>query len=130
MTSLWGKLPPIPKITTPSKILVDQLGALQEDTNGIIVGEVVAAQPRWDIEGFAFELRAIVPSLINYRVRLVHVEHGILSYPCRIVGLLENGAPVLVTNEEQFVAVLGHLLSDGRLMELFSNLIAQSIASS
>jgi hypothetical protein len=125
MSSLWGELPPVPKITTPAKILSEQAAELQQATKGIIVGDVSAVTPRYVGGGVAHELRAYVPALNNYTLRLLLVEHGVLSYPCHVINLRTNAASQKLLDEEGFVAWLEDQLHDPDLMKLFANLMAQ-----
>ena len=127
MTSLWGELPAVPVITTPAKILNEQAAALQESTSGVIVGSVVQVTPKYIGGGVAYELRAVVPSLNNYTIRILVVEHGVLSYPCRATSLrsVGSGGQLNLADEAQFIEFLTACLSDSDLMGLFSNLIAQ-----
>lgn len=125
MTSLWGDLPEIPVITTPAKILAEQAAALQEKTKGILVAEVVPVAPKYVGNGVANELRISVPALNKYTIRILLVEHSVLSYPCRAGDLFQGSGMKVMSNEVEFVAMLQESLSNPDLMALFANLIAQ-----
>jgi hypothetical protein len=129
MTSLWGKLPEVAKINTPGKILAEQAAALGEMSSGIIVGEITkSGSSRGDV--IYTELRATVPLLNNYRIRILRVSHGILSYPCDIQLLFTDPVTYSVVDEGQLVTVVHQALNDERLLLTLSNAIAQATAAS
>jgi hypothetical protein len=127
MNSLWGALPPVPEITTPASILSEQASALSDMTNGVVTGDALRV-PSGKPDMIATELRATVPTLNNYRIRIVRVEHGILSYPCRVFDLINNKELALMRTEDAFRDGLKAILSDERLLSLLSNSIAQARA--
>lgn len=128
MVSLWGELPEVQKITTPAKILNEQASVLQEMSGGIIIGEVKKLLSAKDPNAIINEFRAVVPALNNYRVRIVRVSHGVLSYPCEILSLYGERISREVNDEAGFIEAVTTILRDKDLLNLLSSAMAQAIA--
>lgn len=133
--NLWGDFPLVPKITAPITILKAQAALLQEITGGAVVGEIQSVQPillRNAADAISHEFRIVAPSLNNYRIRVLRLEHRVISYPCKIGLLFGQGNSVQVIeceDEGALVDGLKSVLSDDALKSAIVTLVAQVNAS-
>jgi hypothetical protein len=106
--------------TTPLSILKEQAAVLARKTNGLLEGHVD------DITGGSREFRYIfkimAPTLDNYSYELFRVRHGVLRYPVRIEGQLQDTE---LKTEQEFVDALKHVLSSDETIRVISALLAQ-----
>lgn len=125
--NFWGQLPEVREIVSPASILNEQASMLTEHTKGVVVGSVRSVQPRKPGNVVAAELIAYVPALNKYSLRIIHVEHAILSYPCNCMSNYIEPVRgfVEVADQSEFESILKAVLTNEKLLEFISNLISQ-----
>jgi hypothetical protein len=118
--SFW-MIPDVANLRTPLGILREQASALTEQTNGTLVGVVET-----DIRGgwMTQSLEISVPSLSDYRFRILTYEHSIHLYPGTMVSQSEAG--IRIENEAGFVEALKVILTSDRIKSVLSSLLAQA----
>ena len=95
---MWGDLSEVQIIRTPRTVLLEQAQFLTEATKGTLVG-VVREGPSARV--FQHDLLVKVPSLNNYQVNILQVEHEIDLYPASLVASRTNTI-VVCKNEAEF----------------------------
>ena len=78
--SLWGDLKELKTIKTPALMMREQAEILTQSTNGVLVGKVEGINSRWR-GGIAHELVIRVPSLNDYELSVLRIEHPVHIYP-------------------------------------------------
>jgi len=81
--NLWGEIPHIEPVKTPTSILKEQAALLKEKTNALLEGRVEAGR---DITGQDIaRLDIVVPIMDNYSVTIVRIVHGLEFYPVKVL---------------------------------------------
>ena len=112
------------KMRTPSQILQEQAGFLQDATGEVIRGRV-------DIEEVGGQSRArlevYVPTLNNYSVSLLEVFHPIVQYPAIVSSHWVPGKePIKCGNPEELEAAVVDYLEAPQLQKVVIGLFAQT----
>jgi hypothetical protein len=122
MANLWGTLPDIKDIITPTAILKEQAAALQEMTKGQLTCEVMQSS---NGETQILTMRLVAPALGNYRVQLLGVSHGVISYPCIFTDYVAGTGARNAPDEAAFLAFLKQVLSSEKVKTLLGQLLSQ-----
>jgi hypothetical protein len=114
---------------TPLAILREQAHLLAPKTDGVIYGEVKTI--RWDSssegkERFRHTLFIRVPSLGDYRLELLTIQHDTLEYyPVQLLN--RDGEPQFqYMTEDQFVDALRERLTSPSMVKMMNSLISQA----
>lgn len=119
--SLWADLTQVGIDRTPRTILMEQAQYLTESTRGKLVGSV--GEGRSSDETFTFSLNVRVPSLNEYLVNILTIEHGIDLYPVRL-GASRPPTNVTCSDEADFERKVGSVLSSPEVAALLSRLLS------
>lgn len=126
MPNLWGQLPEYPKITTPVTLLNEQAAALQEMTKGMLAGEVARGTQGQTI---SYVFRIVAPALGNYRVQLITLSHGVISYPCSLTDNINGNQSFMIKDESELIGMLKKILTSDKVRTTISQLLSQITAS-
>lgn len=75
----WQKLKDeAAKIRTPTQILQEQVGPLQDATGGLLRGRVLTKEAADNVR---VSFVVYVPTLNNYAIELLRVKHPLVQYP-------------------------------------------------
>ncbi len=121
MKSLWGEIPNIEDIKTPSSMLAEQGKMLSEVTNGRLQGQVKKIQSN---NMFTYELSVVVPALANYSQKILKVVHDLTIYPV-MLSHEQSGKEYTAKNDIEFMEYLGEILSSDENRLIISGLNAQ-----
>lgn len=140
--SLWS-IPAADNVRAPLTIMKEQATALTEQTKGSLVGLVETGT--YGADDLAINLSIQVPSLNNYKYRLITYTQPITMYPGTLAaevpmasGTSQTGLinslgtrpqATEVKNEQEFVAALKGLLASNEIKRLVSSLLAQANAA-
>jgi hypothetical protein len=125
-TNLWGELPDVVPIKTPKMLVAEQAALLQEMTKGSLTADVVSEDDlNRRIGGISNSMRLIAPSIGNYSVVLLKVNHDVMVYPCRISSPFLDLAWGQCNSEAELEDALKNILQDPKTRNLISNLLAQ-----
>jgi len=123
--SLWS-IPTADNLRAPLTIMKEQATALTQETEGSLVGSVETAA--YGLGDLAITLSIQVPSLNNYKYRLLTYTQPITMYP----GHLSVGSGVQfveVKDEQAFLKALKDLLASDEVKRLVSSLLVQANAA-
>ena len=123
--SLW-KIPDTTHLRTPVTVLKEQASALTDATEGILVGEV-RTNPGSTQEQLQYSLEIVVPSLNQYRYRVITLVQPLGMYP---LNILVGNVSSRVSNEEELIKKLGEILGSERVQRVLASLITQARNSS
>ena len=126
--NLWGELPNVSDIRTPTFVLKEQAVQLTAATKGVLRGRVVVGQSSGF---FTLQLRIVAPAIESYEYTVLDVTHGIEQYPVTLTPSWGKGRPdagVKCSDEEHFRAALATVLQDERVQRVIAALLAQSKA--
>ena len=112
------------KLRTPTQILQEQAGFLQDATGEVLRGRV-------DIqEGSAGSLRikleVYVPTLNNYSVALLGIYHPVTQYPATITSDWVNERPIKCESHDELEAAVADYLERPELQNIVTGLFAQT----
>jgi hypothetical protein len=119
--SLWCSIPDIDSIKTPSSMLAEQGEMLSEVTNGRLQCRIKKTQNN---NMFTYELLIVVPALANYSQKILRVVHDLSIYPVTLYHE-QSGEEYTATNDAQFMAHLGEILSSDENRLIIAGLNAQ-----
>src|SRR5437870_454442 len=109
--NLWGNLPWVSDLVTPTTILKQQATLLAQATKGILSAYVhfdnTASQ-------FSLELRIVASAIENYEYSVLHASHRVELYPVTVVASWDRhrlNAQRECENQEQFEAAIAEILS-------------------
>jgi hypothetical protein len=126
--NLWGQLPQIDKIRTPTEVLREQASALGDMTSGTLQGEVTVS-PR---EGsFNVDLDIVAPALDNYRFNVLEASHDLNLYPVKVRpgwNKYDAKGQVDCADESQLLGALEKVLTSPKVRSVVTTLLAQSRA--
>ncbi|PYS23501.1 MAG: hypothetical protein DMF72_08860 [Acidobacteria bacterium] len=123
--NLWGDLPKSGDLRTPVSILREQATILGDQTNNVLVGDVITTQRGGNIVS---EFEIVAPALDNYRVTVLTISHDMTLYPLLVIRHL-GGSNVQCPDETSFIAVLKETLSGKRVHQIVNSLLSQSKAA-
>lgn len=115
---LWGELPDVEKIKTPFVILKEQAELLTAKTDGLLIGEVTQNQVG---QGFQCTLDIVVPTLNNYKYRVLSLVYKMILYPLNLTPA--NKQSVSCSNENEFKKELGKILQSQEVQNVISKLL-------
>ncbi|MDZ7898058.1 MAG: hypothetical protein U5N85_08525 [Arcicella sp.] len=132
VTNLWPDFT-IEKVRTPKTVLKEQAALLGERTRNLILGEVVSDKVplKSGKEVISEELYLVVPSLGNYRYRLVELYHEpALVYPLfeglyLSEGMKSNG----INDENDLTKYLSSVFTNTKTKTIIQSLLAQAMES-
>ena len=122
--SLWGDLEFSELMETPVTILRRQAALIGEQTNRVIEGIV---ETRGADDTFVYELSLVMPSLDNYQIKLISVQHDISLYPLTIYRLYVDSGVYPCRNEDEYLATLRSILSSTEVHSIIRALYSQSV---
>jgi hypothetical protein len=132
ITNLWPDFT-TEKVRTPKTVLKEQAALLGEKTKNLILGEVVTDKVPLESgkEVISEELYLVVPSLGNYRYRLVELYHEpALVYPLfKGWHLSEGMSPEGINNEGDLTKYLSNVFSNTKTKTIIQSLLAQAMES-
>lgn len=123
--SLWS-IPAADNIRAPLTIMKEQATALTQQTKGSLVGLVETTS--YDTGDLAISLSIQVPSLNNYKYRLMTYRQPITMYPGRLILGLKPQF-IEVKDEQGFLEALKDLLASDEVKRLVSSLLVQANAA-
>ena len=112
----------VANVKTPLSILREQASALTEQTKGTLVGVVETKSDGGRMED---RLEISVPSLNDYRYRILTYEHTIELYPGTVLANLNHS----VSNENEFIELVRQILSSDRTRNVLTSLLSQAVAA-
>lgn len=121
VTSYWS-IPKEVTLRTPAGILNEQASALTEQTGGQLVGKV-EQEPGTNYLNLYLDI--IVPSLNNYRFRLLRYLQPTLLYPGRIMPSVRENTVYKVGDDAEFESALKEILSSPDVVRVITALLAQ-----
>ena len=113
------------KIRTPTQVLQEQAGFLQDATDGIIRGRVSAEETN---SRSRVTLKAYVPTLNNYSVDLLQVYHPVVQYPPTISSPWVDRRPITCEGHAELEAAVVDYLEAPELQKVVIGLFAQTAA--
>ncbi len=116
---LWGELPDVEEIKTPFVILKEQAELLTEKTDGLLVGEATQKQIG---QGFQCMLDIVVPTLNNYKYRVLSLVYKMTLYPLNLSPA--NKPSVSCSDEDEFKKELGNIFKFQETQDVISKLLA------
>ena len=123
--NLWGDLSNLRKIRTPKTILAEQAAILNEATNGVVRAQVSSSG---DSAGtLTHSLSVVAPALSNYQYTIVHVQHDVTTYPCKLYSQVTQGF-VPCDDEVHFALELSSVLKHEKTRRVLESLLSQSSA--
>ena len=105
-------------IRTPTRVLRDQAGLLDDATGGVIRGQV-------NIQEGIVEFSALVPTLNNYEIVLFRVRHPVTQYPATLLPIW-GGKPVQCDNETALENAVTNYCESPDLQKIVTSLFAQA----
>src|SRR5205807_3389682 len=123
--NLWGDLPKSGDLRTPVSILREQATILGDQTNNVLVGDVITTKRGGNIVS---EFEIVAPALDNYRVTVLTISHDMTLYPLLVIRHL-GGSNVQCPDETSFIAVLKETLPGKRVHQIVNSLLSQSKAA-
>jgi hypothetical protein len=126
--SLWGQLPTIEGIRTPTQVLKEQATALTNMTNSVLQGDVSVGR---EYGNFSIDLNIVAPMLDNYHYHVVRATHGLDLYPVTIAPgweLYDRKEKIECADESELETALGKILSSQKVRSVVASLLAQSRA--
>jgi hypothetical protein len=120
--NLWGDLSNLEAVRTPASILREQAQKLAELTNYTLKGDVSVDKYG---DRFQVTLHIVAPALNDYRLLLIKVLHPIDIWPLEMRDVLAE-QDYEASSEEEFVTVLGEILSSAQVKRVIAMLISQS----
>ena len=120
---MWGELETESlKVRTPVSILKEQAALIGQKTKNILEAEVRTESPNGP--NFRIVLDFVVPSLDNYRYRLLSATHPITLYPLEARG--PGGTDSFLQNETAFLNWLRVQLSSEETRRIIGALLSQA----
>ena len=121
--NLWGNLEDIGRINTPLAVLREQAQLLTGATKGVLSGSVLVSTSY--SEDIVIELTIVVPTLNNYKYRVLRVQHHPINiYPLDL-ACDPKGIEVKCNNEEDFIGQVESVLSSTEVRNVIKRLISQ-----
>lgn len=118
--NFWGDLPDTNAFRTPLSILREQSPFLADMTNGLLVGEVKIITE--GIGELSATLYIVAPSLDNYRVGVLRIDHGLTIYPVTVTNLIVE-AKSNRGNETDYISYLKEILSSDQIKKVITGLL-------
>lgn len=126
MTESFWTIPEGETLRTPMSILREQASALTRQTHGLLVGEVRAVSTASPTdEGLDIEFSVLVPSLNNFRYRLLVYRQPVTLYP-GVLWVRVSGDWPDIPNEEALIDVLRKVLASSDVVKVVRALLAQA----
>ena len=120
----WQKLKDeAASLRTPTQILKEQLGPLQDATGGVLRGRV-STKDRGDGQTLV-TLSVYVPTLNNYTIALLRVAHPLVQYPALLFSDWTTKRVTCGSHEELEAAILD-CLEDPDVQKIVVGLFAQT----
>ena len=128
--NLWGELPNVDDVRTPTTILKEQAAQLSAATKAVLRGRAAVTQSSgW----FLLQLRIVAPVLDNYEYTVLDVAHGVDPYPLTLTPIWNKNrreGGVRCNTEVEFLEAVAAVLQDDRTRRVVGALLAQSKAMS
>ncbi|MGM4988385.1 hypothetical protein [Tardiphaga sp. 841_E9_N1_2] len=121
MTDLWGELPTAADVKSPHAILLEQANALQDKTEGLLVGRVTRDTVNSE---FMSRLAIVAPSLNNYSYSVATVVYPVNFYPLRAVSNT-TGDWADLPDEKSYIAWLQAELTSAHMRKVIAGLRAE-----
>lgn len=112
------------EIVPPIVILKEQAQLLTGASEGVIQGEVSSNSSS---NTFVHYFIARVPSMNNYSVTLLQIQHSLTLYPVNVDGPMWRNAAIRCATKDELTAAIVRLLSEGSVQETVSALLAQAL---
>jgi len=116
---LWGALPDVGNLRTPSVVLKEQAELLKEKTKGLLVGEI---RPSQQGTRFSYELQIVAPTLAQYKYAVLSVTHDIGFYPL-VLRDARTTVKETCTDEAEFVSALRVALTSESTRDVIARLL-------
>jgi len=123
--NLWGDLPLGKETRTPYTILREQAVLLTEMTKEALEGNV--SRIRREAGIFTYNLEIASLAIRRYSYRLLQVDFPPSLYPLSMSDFT-NDLEYKSENEEEFIKVLGEILSSEKVKKVVLGLLSQSKA--
>ncbi len=111
------------KIRTPTQVLQEQVGLLQDATDGVLRGRVSTKAVGDGRTRVA--LSVYVPTLNNYAVELLRISHPLVQYPANLFSDWIRRR-VQCANHEDLEAAVAECLEDPEVQKIVVGLFAQT----
>jgi hypothetical protein len=130
---LWPSDVAVTEVLTPLAILRYQAGQLRAKSKGLLEAEVTTETVDEDRTAHLY-LELVAPALDRYRYRLLHAWHANdFVYPVNVQSnvrdepfLPPGSQPPVAATQEQFLELVGAILSSSKAKSVVQSLIAQS----
>ncbi len=127
--NLWGELPSVEDVRTPTLILKEQAALLADMTQSVLYGEVTFGKSRSGADKFELELRIVAPALDNYTYDAVVVMQPLALYPLKVWPGWERYNPQvekICSSADELELALAEILGSDTVRRVIAALIAQS----
>ena len=111
-------------IRTPTRVLRDQAGLLDDATGGVIRGQVDFQESGINRVTIV-EFSALVPTLNNYEIVLFRVRHPVTQYPATLLPIW-GGKSVRCDNETALENAVTNYCESPDLQKIVTSLFAQA----
>jgi hypothetical protein len=121
--NLWGELKDVQELRTPTLILKEQALYLGEMTGHTLVGRVtstIGLPTTFDIY-----LKIVAPSLNDYTIDIINIEHEFDLYPAKVFDLIGEER-YDAENEAELLEALKDILSSDKIQRIVRALYVQS----
>jgi hypothetical protein len=125
--NLWPSFEQIPDVTTPKKILLEQAGFLQKNSQNLL-SAVVKSSTGQDGNGkeiLSHRLNVVAPLLGDYTITILIIQHDLFMYPLSVISK-QFSANYTVNDERQLNERLKTIFQNDKTIELISKMIQQS----
>ncbi len=117
---LWGDLPPVDVVRTPTVVLKEQGELLKQKTKGLLVCHVPRdRESGTDISGAFF---IVAPALGEYRYKVLDFSYGLGIYPAHVLGDIHTSY-VECKDEGEFLNIVKSIFSSDQIRAVISRLI-------
>lgn len=124
---LWGELPTVDGVRTPSRILEEQSAVLADKTKHVLTGRIAPlTDSRQDgPKEFIFDYHIDAPTL-NYTFTAFRVSHPLELYPVSVSSVLGAHASTkyLAKTEKEYKRLLRELFQSHQMKNLIRSLLS------
>ena len=120
--SLWT-IPDVNNLRLPVTVLKEQASALSQQTKGVLVGELRTV-PTNSQDSVQYSLDIVVPTLNNYRYRVLTMAQPLALYPLTVIG--SGCQSFTARNEQELSVALQRIFNSDYTQRVLASLIAQA----
>jgi hypothetical protein len=119
--NLWGELPEVSSVLTPTAILNGQAQVLAKMTDGLLTARTELAR---DGQDFEITMNIVATSLDNYYYEVLRIKHGVDLYPAWVLGW-DKEPQVECENYQALEKAVAQVLQSDRVRRVIRGLLAQ-----